>query len=344
MNGRVNIFDIAKEAGVSIATVSRVISGSANVRADTRDKVMRVVNKYHFKPNMIATGLNKRQSRTLGLVLPMADNPFYSKLYIAALQEAQGLGYSIMPYYLARGTMLDQSFVDVLIGKRLDGVVFSGDIATDSSFQSLVLCIRQVQRYMPVMAINPDGGEPRCLTLRSDLAGAIRLALGHLARLGHERIALIGGNGAVRNEHTREYAYQEEMNRLGLGQHIYPYSMGETPSDGEACVARLFSMLGERQRPTALACFNDWMALGAIKQLKRQGLTLPGDIAIAGCDNLFFAPYTDPPLTTVDLRIEDTARIAVQLLVQAQTEPLEPFAQVFEPTLVVRESCGAAVG
>ena len=341
MNERVNIFDIAKEAGVSIATVSRVISGSPNVRGATRDKVMRIVSKYNFKPNRIATGLSKKKSHTIGIVLPGIQNPFYTKMWIAAQQEALRQDYTIILYQVSRGDILNQSFIDDLIGKRLDGVVFTDDITSEQSQASVLDCFTQLQQYMPVVMITPSKCDLSCPCLSSDLAGATRMAIRHLMRLGHTRIALIGGNQDNAMENTREWGYLSEVAAQNLSP--YPFTTGDTPPEGETCVNKLLTPLSIKERPTALICFNDMIALGAIKQLQRMGYKLPDDMAIVSCDNQFFAPYTNPPLTTVDLRIEDTARQAVHLLTHAEAEPLTEFHQLFEPTLIVRESCGASL-
>ena len=164
------------------------------------------------------------------------------------------------------------------------------------------------------------------------------LAIRHLTKLGHRRIALLGGVGTAQLSNTREQGYLDEMEKLG--EEPYPMTVGEAALDGEACISSLFAQLGGRPRPTALVAFNDLVALGALRQLKRQGLRVPEDIALMGCDNQFFAPYSDPPLTTLDLHIEETSRLAMNLLVSAQTANLDGFAQHFKPTLIVRESCG----
>lgn len=340
MNERVNIFDIAKEAGVSIATVSRVMAGSDKVRPATRDKVMRIVQKYNFSPSMIAAGLSKRKSRTLGMILPLIDNPFYTQMWISAQREAARERYTMILYQVERGTLLTQEFIDELIGRRLDGFVITDDITDESSKASVAECVRQLLRYMPVVAVTPSKSAFDCPTFSSDLAGAMRMSIRHLARLGHERIAMLGGNQIGDVPNTREFSYLSEMRELGLAKHIYPFTRGESPSEGELAVNRLLTQLAVDRAPTALVVFNDITALGAIKQLKKMGYRLPDDMAIVSCDNLFFAPYTEPPLTSVDLKVEDTVSRAIQLLAHAGG-PLAPFEQTFAPILVVRESCGA---
>ena len=338
MNGHINIFDIAKEAGVSIATVSRVISGGGAVRAETRERVMAVVEKYNFKPSMVATGLSRKKTHTLGIILPLIENPFYSKMCAALQLEAQRFNYSTLLFQIARGTALRQDFLDQLIARRLDGVIFSGDVTDDSSDQATLDSMLMLRRQMPLVAINLREPRADLPCLITDLAACSALAVRHLEKLGHGRIALLGGAGSAQYPNTREQGYLDEMRRLGVEP--YPMTAGESPAEGEACVTRLYALLGGRARPTALVAFNDLVALGALRQLGRMGIRVPEDVAVVGCDNQFFAAYTQPPLTTMDLHIEDTGRLAMNLLISAQNADLDGFAQHFQPTLIVRESCG----
>lgn len=338
MNEHTTIFDIAREAGVSIATVSRVVSGNPSVRAETRERVLAVVAKYNFRPSMVATGLSSKKTHTMGIITPLIENPFYSMMCVALQLEAQRLNYSTLLFQIPRGTILQQDFLDQLIARRLDGVIFSGDVTDDSSSDSAVDSMRKLRRQMPLVAINLREVCEELPCLVTDLAACSQLAIRHLTKLGHRRIALLGGVGAAQLSNTREQGYLDEMEKLG--EEPYPMTVGESPLDGEACVSSLFAQLAGREKPTAMVAFNDLVALGALRQLKRQGLKVPEDIALVGCDNQFFARYADPPLTTLDLHIEETSRLAMNLLVSAQTANLDGFAQHFEPTLIVRESCG----
>ena len=337
MAERVTIFDIAKEAGVSIATVSRVMSGADNVRPSTRAKVMEVAHKYNFRPSMFASSLSKRRSRTLGMLAPLVDNPYYTKLCLAAQQEAQSSGYSIILYQLPAGTHLTRTFTDLLIAKHLDGLLICGDIISETNEQSIVESMRQIRQYMPVVMVCSEKPYGECVCLCNGLDLAMRMSVHHLFHLGHERIAMLGGTGPSENPQTREYAYVDEMKARDLIP--YPYTSGASLAEGTLCVLKLLNNLHGREAPSAVVCFNDLVALGALKQFKKLGYRIPEDIALIGCDNQFFADYADPPLTTIDLRIEETARLAVRTLISPGDLPT--FHQTLQPTLVIRESCGA---
>ncbi|MDO4546528.1 MAG: LacI family DNA-binding transcriptional regulator, partial [Clostridia bacterium] len=168
MSDNVTIVDIAKEAGVSIATVSRVLSGAGSVRQSTREKVEAVVERYGYTPNMIAASLNKRKSRALGIVLPFLDNPYYSRLCIAAQNTAQANGYSALLYQMKKGSPIPSEFIDMLIGKRLDGVLFSGDVMDATSKLEATNQVLQLRRHMPVVIINPIMMDVECAKLMND--------------------------------------------------------------------------------------------------------------------------------------------------------------------------------
>ena len=337
MAERVTIFDIAKEAGVSIATVSRVMAGASNVRPATREKVIDVANKYNFRPSMLASNLSRKVSRTLGILVPLEDNPYYTELSLAAQREAQAAGYSAILYQLPTGGLLNDSFMDLLIARRLDGLLVCGDILSELNEHSFEASLQQLRQHMAVVMITSDRPYEHCVCLCNGLDIATRMSMNHLFQLGHERIAMLGGTGPATNPRTREYTYFSEMTTRGLEP--YPYTSGNSLQEGELCVLKLWGSLGERQPPTAMICFNDLIALGALKQCKKLGLRVPEEMALIGCDNQFFADYADPPLTTVDLRIQETARLAVRTLIGP--DELPAFHQVMQPNLVIRESCGA---
>ena len=149
----------------------------------------------------------------------------------------------------------------------------------------------------------------------------------------------MGGSGA------RGQGFLAELRALGLPDDpAYHHEGGFDADSGERAVSRLLSGLERKEWPTALVAFNDLVALGAMRQLKQMGLRLPDDMAVIGCDNSFFCPYTDPPLTSMDLHADEHARSAIRELIVARDTDPRPFNIVRDATLVVRESCGAKLG
>ncbi len=343
---KITIYDIASEAGVSAATVSRVLSGYQNVSPATRERVTSIIEKHHFRPSSFAKGLFQQAFRMMGFILPSVENPYYAALFTAAHEEARKAGYTVLVYRTTPTEHVDEAVIGQLIAQRLDGVLLLGGIVESTQPPGDLLApLTLLQRHIPLVTICPPIPGLDCINFHSDLSSSVRQSVRHLHALGHHRIAFLGGSYQNRSASERELGFLDEMRKLNLST-VYYHEAGHTPEAGELGVARLLAPISKENQPTAIIAINDLVALGAMRQLKRMGLSIPQDMAIIGCDNQFFCPYTDPPLTTVDLRPGELGRVAVhQLLAKAEkrVEDLS-FTQIKESTLIVRESCGAKIG
>ncbi|MDL2317999.1 LacI family transcriptional regulator [Eubacteriales bacterium OttesenSCG-928-A19] len=334
------ILDIAREAGVSPATVSRVLSDHPNVSAKTYDKVKRVIEKYNFKPNSMARGLLQKSSRTLGVIMPDIKHPYYASIFSSAQEEANRSGYAVQIYRLAYNAMITDDFVDQLIERRLDGVLLAGGFIESTNPNDLPRVLTRLQQYMPIVTICPPIPGLVCINIYTDLAAGMRKAVRHLAALGHERVAFIGATKETRSVGEREAGFLGEIERLGLVP-IMQQENFHTPAMGETATLKLLTSHKKEDWPTALIVVNDLMALGVLKQLHGMGLRLPEDMAVIGYDNQFFSSFTQPPLTTIEVGSDEHGRVAMQQLLQARASDSVPFTQVREPSLIIRESCGA---
>lgn len=339
------IYDVAEAAGVSIATVSRVITGgSASVRA--KEKVQQAMESLNYHPSSVARGLDRQSTRTLALVVSDVTNPYYAALVKGASEEAARSGYVLQLYTTSLDAPPEEKLFAQLLEQRLDGAVLVGAILETSDTDAALENLLRLQRAMPLVTIGPRIEGLSCVNITSDLSISVRKSIAHLTALGHRRIAFIGGNAGNRSASIRETAFHQEMQRLGLSSNQDARNeTGFTPQSGELCVTKLLSRFPRGQQPTALIAINDLVALGALRQLHRMGLRVPEDIALIGCDNQFFTPYLDPPLTTVDLHPFDHGKCAVAELVAvcSGNEQLS-FSQIRECSLIVRESCGAGLG
>jgi DNA-binding LacI/PurR family transcriptional regulator len=338
------IYDIAREAGVSTATVTRVTAGHPGVKAETRERVQRVINQYAYIPSNIARDLEQGHSRAIGVILPEVASPYYMRLFDAADAQARQSGYAVHLLQLRAFGNEANAVVDELIRRRLNGVFFVGGIS-ESASDGLIQALRRLREYMPIVAICPPLKDLDCICLYNDLNACMRRAVRHLHVLGHRRIAFLGGSLDVDGSGARGQGFLEEIHALGLvDDRAYHHESGFDVQSGERAVLKLLTGLDKERWPTALIAFNDLVAPGAMKQLKQMGLKLPDDMAIIGCDDLFFSPYTDPPLTSMDLHPSEHARSAIQELLAARDKSAAPYALMRDATLVVRESCGAKLG
>ena len=338
----ITIFDIAKEAGVSIATVSRVINNLPNVSEKTRTKILHIIKKYSYRPSQVATGLGAKQSLMLAAILPPIINPFYATLLTHMQEAAKTAEYMLAPYCsLTKGTPILQDMTDNLIKRRFDGVLISDDLMTDYSRQHSHSALEQLQKHMPVVVINSRKEDIEGFTnLSVDIKGAAEAMMRHLFSLGHERIAMIDSWEIDGPCGYRNKVYTRMMSEKGLEKHIRTIASGEDVQSGDIGVVQLLTNLPGNLRPTAIFAINDLVAMGAIYRLRLMGLRVPQDVAVVGFDNQFFSPYLSPSLTTVDFHEGDLARSALNLLIRARDNPIEPLYQLYPFDLIIRESCG----
>lgn len=343
MKQKLTIYDIAREAGVSTATVTRVMSGSDKVKEATRQRVQAVIDTHGYVPSAIARNLETGKTKLLAFILPRLDSPYFVRMLQSADDEARALGYATIVFQAEKPLGINDEIVESILQRRLDGVIIAGSIwkKNDESFTNAV---SKLSRHLPVVAICPPSTQLDCICLYNDLIGCAQIAARHLFTLGHRRIAFIGGTMQPGLPSAREIGCMEELRRLGAPEHPeYHVDCGRDSEDGARGTLRLLSSLDRSQWPTGIIAFSDHVALGVMYQLKKMGLRIPEDIAIVGCDNQYFCPYLNPPLTSVELHPEDIARSAVRELLAGHTVGA-PYTVVLDSVLVVRESCGARLG
>ena len=337
MSGRNRtIYDIAAEAEVSITTVSRVLRGQSSVSPATRARVEAVIAKHQYRPSSIARGMTSKRTDTIGIILPRISNPNYAMIFDGAVEEARknGLGTTLFPW---QSLLLQDNGAQMLTERRLDGVILYVEYLPDEDREHLVQTLAELRQYMPVVLI---GSVPSCLdypTVYYDMAALMRRVMDSLIALGHERIAMIGGAEADRDEFRRDVGYDEKIReaRLPMISSYRVFCQG-TAEAGETALDRILSSLKREYWPTAVIALNDLVGMGVMASARRHGLCLPEDLSVVGCDNLFCAPYLTPALTSIDLRQQQLGARAVQLLLSGEKHREEA-----DWELVVRDSCAA---
>lgn len=340
----ITIHDVAALAGVSLATVSRVLSGGSASPA-TREKVEAAARQLGYRK----AGSDKRpeanQGHALALVISDLTNPYYGMLCAGAEQAARRAGWPLIVCQPDFSGVTDDMAVDSVSRLPVSGAVVVGAAMEQGDLEEIRKRLCRIAQRMPIVTIGPRVEGVSCVNITSDLSLSVRKSLAHLVTLGHRRIDFIGGSGGMRSSSTRRRAYFEEMERLGLpSERGLRTDAGFTPQAGEFCVNRLFNGAAPDRRPTALIAINDLAALGALRQLQRMGLRVPEDVALIGCDNQFFTPYLNPSLTTVDLHPFDHGVTAIEELIASLNGHGGSYSQIRECSLIVRESCGAMLG
>lgn len=339
------IVDVAARAGVSIATVSRALSGGS-ISAASRRKVEEAMEELGYRPGSIRASQKKEASRCIAAILSSQTSPYYAAMCEGITAEAARSGYRLLVLSYPEGTGIDTMTNDLLELQPV-GTLLAGSAVESSAGQDAIrACLIRLQQAMPLVAIGPPIDGIECARLTSDPSQCICKAMAHLTMLGHRRIAFVGGDRSARFSVIRENAYYEEAKRFGCAQDpSYVLLTGCNAQAGELAVSILLGNHQRQEYPTALVAINDLVALGALRELQRSGLNVPRDMALVGCDNAFFTPYLTPSLTTVDLHPYEHGRSAMAELIMSINagHPIS-FNQTYESSLIVRESCGAHLG
>jgi LacI family transcriptional regulator len=332
------IKDVAAAAGVSKATVSRVLSGDAtSMRAETRQKVQEVIDALGYRPSAVARSLTSRRTCTLGMLISDVANPFYGDVIHgvedAAFESEYNLLLGNINYDLARGEALVRSFVD----RRVDGVLLMSSSMTDAWLEQLA------RGHVPVVVLDWQVKSPLAgvSTIAVDYSAGIRAAVKHLVDLGHRRFAHVGGPGNLQTSQARRDAFLTALNACGLDAREVILLEANLRIDGGRLAAE--RLLELEPCPTAVFAANDLTAMGVMSAARAKGLRLPQDLSVVGLDDIWLASEEEPPLTTVALPRYEIGVLSVQMLFDRLDHPeASPRNEVVQTHLVVRGSTARA--
>jgi LacI family transcriptional regulator len=337
MSPRVTIIDIADKAGVSKSTVSLVLSGSPLVKAETRTKVEGVMNELGYVYNRGAANLRKARSNIVGMVINDLLNPFFAELAVGIERALQGSDY--IPF-IANTSENPARQAQVFRSMRehgATGIIVCPAVGTDA--ESLD---EMASAGIPVVqAMRRVAGANASAVIPDNRAGGAR-AVEHLVRLGHRRLAFVGGYARMSAYRERSQGFLDGLQRAGLP--VGPDQLIEAPPTKAGGVAALAHALALRESPTAVLCFNDIVAVGVVHALAQRSLKAGADMAVIGFDDIAEAEHMAPALTTVAVDTIGLGERAAQMLLR-QIESGHPRVETYvgEARLIVRESCGAAL-
>ncbi len=333
------IRDVAELAGVSTATVSRVLAGIGNPKPATAAAVLAAAEAADYRPSGVARSLRMKRTSTLGLIVTDIQNPFFPELVQAADLAARGLGYSILLGSGAYDEQRAMHYLNLMVDRRVDGLIISSSQVSDASWKWLLAS------PVPVVVANAEMGDLPVTVVTSDNEGGARLAAQHLVELGHRRIAYIRGLDSYTADAPRLEGFRAVVREAGLPAADTP----ELPSDGlfEGGEEATTELLARRNDVTAIACYNDITAIGALRALRTAGRRVPADISVVGVDDIAAASWVVPALTTVAQQKSEMGRLAVERLIAAIEDPTgsaPPETIRLPMTLRVRESTARAPG
>lgn len=323
--------DVALQANVSTATVSRALMNPEKVSQATRNRVEQAALEVGYLPQMQGRNMKRNESRTILVIVPDICDPFFSEVIRGIEVTAAAQGYLVLIGDCAHQNQQEKTFIDLIITKQIDGMLLLGSrLPFDASIEE--------QRNLPPMVMAnefaPELGLP---TVHIDNLTASFDAVSYLHELGHQRIGCIAGPEEMPLCHYRLQGYVQALRRSGIT--VDPHYIARGNFTFEAGANALEQLLALPKPPTAVFCHSDIMALGALSYAKRQGLKVPEDLSIIGFDNISLAEFCDPPLTTVSQPRFDIGREAMLLLLnQLSGQFVDSGSRLLDCELIVRGS------
>jgi len=331
------IYDISKKAGVSIATVSRVINGSTKVSPATKEKVMRIIDEYGYSPNVFARGLGLNTMNMIGILCADSSDPFLAQSVYHIEHDLRAAGYDVLLCCTGYELAQKQKSLDILMSKRVDALVLVGSNYIEEQNENNAY-IRQAAQSIPVMILNGSLDAPNVYSTLCDDFGAMCDLAGRFIASGQSDILYLYNSNSYsgRNKLSgfREAFRQADIS-LSKDNVRFINSRGKTPNDIADYLCELYD---KGQRSSVIMCAEDQLAVGAVKFAHRRGLRVPEDIAVTGYNNLSIATYCEPELTSVDNKLESICHHCVSALINVISGVDTPKKTLFSYELVERGS------
>jgi DNA-binding LacI/PurR family transcriptional regulator len=323
--------DVAARAGVSPATVSRVLNGSPTVRADYVERVTAVIAELGYRPNRLARNLRRQAAEMIGVVISDIENPHFTEMVRAVEDVAFSRGYRLLLCNTDEEAAKQRAYLEMLAGERVLGVILA---PTDPAAEEIG---RVLDLGIPLVAFDRTVEDPRADSVVSDGEGATRTATEHLLAAGHRGIALVGGLPGTETARVRREGYERAMRAAGLEPR--EVDGGFRVEGGRRATEEL--LVAHDGGITALVVANNLMAIGALRALAEHGRRVPDDVAVVALDDPFWAALVQPPLTVLAQPVRQMAETAMGLLLERiGGQPREPRHPVFPFELRVRGSAG----
>jgi len=328
---RVTIKDIAKEADVSITTVSRVLNNKPDVGDDTRAKILKIIEKMNYNPNSVARGLVMQKTHTIGLIIPDISNPFFPQIVRAVEDKAQELGYSVILFNTDNHLERERKAVELFKSKQIDGLIVSLSLGNEEILKNL-----KASNY-PVVQIDRSVLDHIYPLVSIDNIKSAYQMVEYLIKKGHKKIAHLSGDLNTTTARERLSGYKKALKDYKIEIKKDYIIEGDYTQDSAYKATK--KLLGLKSPPTAVFAANDLSAAGVYKALFEADLKIPADMAVAGHDDINLASLLKPELTTMrQPKYEMGERAVSVLLKMIDDEDAEIEDQILNTDLIIRES------
>ncbi|ASS65866.1 MULTISPECIES: catabolite control protein A [unclassified Paenibacillus] len=331
----VTIYDVAREAGVSMATVSRVVNNNPNVKPQTRKKVYEAIERLGYRPNAVARGLASKKTTTVGVVIPDISNSNFAEVARGIEDIANMYHYNIILCNADKRKDKEIRVINTLLEKQVDGLLFMGGAVTEEHLQAFKTA------NVPVVLCATTDEQGTIASVDIDHEDAAHDAVKHLLDQGHADIAMIGGTlQDPSNGYARFHGYKRALEENGIAYNEDNVRIGNYRY--ESGVEAMNHFLAKDKLPTAVFAATDEMAIGAIHAIQDKGFKVPQDISVISVDNSRMASMVRPQLSAVAQPMYDIGAVSMRLLTKLmKKEPVEQAKVILPHELVKRQSVGA---
>jgi DNA-binding LacI/PurR family transcriptional regulator len=333
-----NIKEIAKRAGVSVATVSRVLNHPESVAPDTKERILNVMEESEYTPNWFARGLNFNKTDTIGLLLPNILNPSYMEIAKGVEDVAHQKDFTTLLCNAENAVEKERKYVDSLIRRRVDGIVLVSSLLESEDVEGIK------KQGIPVVLIGENKGDAKGVPIvRIDCEGAAYKAVRHLIDIGYKDIAVIYGTTPERENRRKVDGYRQALAEEGIMERLeFIQEAANTIEGGYIAAKRLIDL---KDRPRAIFTSSDLLAFGAIDAMKDHGIEVPDEIAFVGFDNIRMSNLIDPKLTTIEKPMHKMGVVGARLLFDIIDSKEDDNTNnnreiLLQSKLKIRKSCG----
>lgn len=326
---KATIYDVAKAADVSIATVSKVLNKTGRISEKTKKKVNEVIKELNYQPNMMASALMGKQTKTIGLLIPDLANPFFSELARSIEDRGQELGYNLVMCNTDYKTEKENQYLALLKQKSVDGFILASGFENLEKVKELMekeIPVAIVARDFPMFSVNA--------VALDDFMGGYQAA-SYLIGLGHKNIGVVARDVWSNRERIRGFKQALEENNLKFPK-SFEFITESTIEAGKFVTNKYLS---ESHAPSAIFACNDLLAAGALQAAKENKVSVPEELSVVGFDNTLIARIVEPPLTTISQPIQSMGKQVMDLIVSMiNGEAKEKIRLTLLPSIVERES------
>lgn len=331
-----NIKEIARQAGVSVATVSRVLNHPETVAPKTRERILDLMEQMDYKPNWFARGLNFNKTYTLALLIPNILNPAYVEIAEGVESVANRKGYSVLLCITEGEVEKERQYIQTLIDRHIDGVILVSSLLNGDDINYLK------QQGVAVVLVGENNGNSSEPMVRIDCCAAAYQAVQHLLNCGHREIALVYGHTPVMENKHKIEGYKKALREAGIP--LRPEYLVEEQNTEEGGYLATRKLLGLKERPRAIFTTSDLLAFGVIDALRDAELNIPDDVAVMGFDNIRMAKLMVPKLSTVAKPLHkmglSSARLLLDVIESQGNGNMAMREIVLQSKLKIRKSCG----